>query len=37
MKLKNGFNCLKMGYGVNKAEHTTINIRNAGRFGKFEL
>lgn len=38
MKLKNGFNYLKMGYGVNnKAEHTTLNIRNAGRFGKFEL
>ena len=27
MKLKNGFNYSKMGYGVNnKAEHTTTNI-----------
>ena len=29
MKLKNGFNYSKMGYGVNnKAEHTTMHIRN---------
>ncbi len=36
MKLKNGFNYSKMGYGVNnKAEHTTKyknNSRNSSRY-----
>ena len=37
MKLKNGFNYSKMGYGVNnKAEHTTKAIRNAGDGGENE-
>lgn len=37
MKLKNGFNYLKMGYGVNnKAEHTTFCISNGRESGKFQ-
>jgi len=37
MKLKNGFSCLKMEYGVNnKAEHTTFCIVHSGLCADFE-